>query len=146
MIVSVEENTVLLIQVSYLDLPIFTNPDDNRDNTGADVLKEDLRQKCVLKLYNQQTWWKYVTHYDDFCLTGGKMQSCSEKILNSMKISVDAVNKCVEDSFDTRKSDNCKSNRLFDEEEKAMDKDGVFLFPSIIINGFAYRVNLMKIL
>jgi len=119
------------------------DPDDNRDNTGADVLQEDLRQRCIYKLYNQQTWWKYVTQYDDYCLTGGRMQDCGANILNSMKVSVDAVNKCVQDSFDTRDIKTCRSNRFLDEEEKAMDKDGVFLFPSVIINGFAYRGNLV---
>jgi len=74
------------------------------------------------------------------------MQDCGANILNSMKVSVDAVNKCVQDSFDTRDIKTCRSNRFLDEEEKAMDKDGVFLFPSVIINGFAYRVTCLRIL
>jgi len=119
------------------------DPDEHRDNTGKDVLLEDLRQKCIIKLYNVDTWWKYVTHYDDFCLTGGRMQSCSENALSSMKINPDTIDKCVKDSFDTKNADTCNSNKFFDEEEKAMEKDGVFIFPSVIINGFAYRGNLI---
>jgi len=125
-----------------------TDPDGELDNTGADVVQEDLRQLCLYKEYGISYWWKYVLDFEVGCLYGQSLLECSAKLLQSMKVSQSVIDRCVVNSYRSSNGqeagpNNCDSNILLDQEQDAMTKDGVFMFPSVIINGFMYRGNLV---
>lgn len=134
--------TVLLIQVIYLYFSELIKQDDIRDNTGADVLLENLLQKCIIKEYSMHAWWEYVSKYDSFCIAQGDMRICGRNSLLDLGLDYQTIQKCVNQTFDSSDPTNCKLNKVLDEEETAMQKDGVSFYPSVSINGFTYRVHL----
>jgi len=121
------------------------DPDGERDNTGADVLMEDLRQICLFSEYANTTYMDYMTHYDTFCLKQGKMEACGNSILKLVGADPDVIQRCINSYFDTRDPKNCRSNTYFDREAEAMLKDGVFYTPYININGMPYRGSLFPV-
>jgi len=119
------------------------DPDGDLPNTGKDVLMEDLRQLCLIRTYQKEIWWQYATHYEESCIFGNDMKDCSQKIMEQIYVDPADVERCVQYSFDNSDLSKCTSNMLFDQERVAMTSDGVFIVPSVVINGFQYRGNLI---
>jgi len=121
------------------------DPDQERDNTGADVLLEDLRQVCLFNEYSDEIYLAYMLNYDTFCLKHGKMKDCGNKMVQSVGADVDRINRCVNGYFDTKDPQSCNSNYYFDREAEAMARDGVFYTPYININGMPFRGGLFPV-
>ena len=68
------------------------------------------------------------------------MHDCAMHGLTDLHMDKDDIQSCIDASFDNKDPALCTKNKYFEREEKAMETDGVFLFPSVIINGFTYRV------
>jgi len=137
--VSVEEDIVPLIQVFLLFKKIYSQDGDNPNN-GANVLIEDLRQMCILHEISPEAWWGYMQNYDDFCLTDGDMDRCSQQIMLTIGVTADEVNACVQRSFDVYDLKKCTRNKFLEAEEQAMIGDNVYIFPDVVINNFTFRV------
>jgi len=120
-----------------------TDPDLDLPNNGRDVLYEDLRQMCIISEYGIDAWWSYIQAYEEACLQGHDMKACSEDVLNGLRMGSTDIDFCVKRSFDNPDPNKCTYNRFLDAEALAMEKDGVLIFPSVFINGFAYRGNLI---
>jgi len=121
------------------------DPDEIRENTGADVLLEDLRQVCLFNEYSSDTYISYMLNYDTFCLRQGKMKDCGSMMVKWVGADVERIDRCINGYFDTKNPNNCNSNYYFDQEAIAMAKDGVFYTPYININGMAYRGGLFPV-
>jgi len=139
--VSVEPSTVLLIQVrreSYVEIDAI---DDVNQNTGRDVLTEDLRHMCLYHELGPEYWWRYITQFDTFCLTNGNLQECAEHTLLSIGVDVTVINNCITNSYDHPNPDVCTKNKYFEKEFQTAQEELPYLYPSVMINKFMYRVN-----
>jgi len=65
------------------------------ENKGQLLIKEQLRQYFVFKLYPDQ-WWTYVLLYDETCIDLADVESCSAKIMKKLGIKQAEVLKAVE--------------------------------------------------
>lgn len=119
------------------------DPDGDNPNNGANVLIEDLRQMCILHEISPEAWWGYMQNYDDFCLTDGDMDRCSQQIMLTIGVTADEVNACVQRSFDVYDLKKCTRNKFLEAEEQAMIGDNVYIFPDVVINNFTFRGNLI---
>lgn len=119
------------------------DPDGLKDNTGADVLLEDLRQVCILNSVSEEAWWTYMTHFDTFCLEDGELEKCSDIAMAGAGISKAMVNDCVKNLFDSRNPEKCKTNKYLDEQEALMREEAVYIFPDVTIQNFAFRGNMV---
>mmetsp|Transcript_4730 Transcript_4730/g.3926 ORF Transcript_4730/g.3926 Transcript_4730/m.3926 type:complete len:191 (-) Transcript_4730:29-601(-) len=90
------------------------------------------------------TWWDYVTKYDEFCIQSGDLEDCSRNEMADLKLDFVKIQMCVEDSFGDNE-DTCTSNPVLDSDTLQMGQDQIFLFPSVNINGFTFRGNLVPI-
>jgi len=121
-----------------------TDPDGELENTGADVVQEDLRQLCLYNEYGIKSWWQYVLSFEVDCIFGQDLKQCSDNLMKSLRVDQSVIDRCVARSYVGGSGPkDCKSNSLLDREQETMIKDGVFMFPSVIINGFMYRGNLV---
>ena len=115
------------------------DPDGTGLLTGRDVLKEDLRQICIWKNYNN-TWWQYVLDYAHNSLCINNLSSiCINQITEKNKIDSKVIDDCYETSFATE-NHYLSDNILFKEQRDQMEKSGVRLFPIAVINQMIYRV------
>ena len=136
----VEEFTVLLIQVQSRNFILFKKEDAEKKNTGKSVILEDLRQMCVLKKYSKDTWEKYMSNYDSFCITDMDMDACGNTMLALISIDPEVIDQCVKKSFDIPDYNKCTKNTYLDQEQQLAAEEGVYMFPSLSINGAFYRV------
>ena len=70
--------------------------------TGADVMRENLRQMCLYRVVQSTTnisllWWSYVNTYEITCKTPEKWvdPACGEGIMTRLGINVEAVKACM---------------------------------------------------
>jgi len=56
---------------------------------------------CVLELYGKQKWWGYMKNFHTLCVHDPKSweNKCHETVLANQDMKVDAVLKCIDDSF-----------------------------------------------
>ncbi len=95
---------------------------------GRNEVVEDVRQLCIKKYYDSDTWWKYVMYVDDNC-------------------SINNINTCWKDAakyagINTTKIENCVSNeaeQLLEAELQLNHKYNVRGSPTVFINGVLYR-------
>jgi hypothetical protein len=104
------------------------------------VLLEDLREVCILTKVSEEAWWTYMTHFDTFCLEDGELEKCSDVAMAGAGISKSMITECVNSFFDSKNPYKCKTNSYFDEQEKMMRDEAVYIFPDVTIDNFAFRV------
>ena len=115
------------------------DPDGSGPLTGRDVLKEDLKQICIWKNYNNK-WWQYVLDYAQSPLCVTNLSSiCINQIIQKNDIDSEVIDNCYNSSFET---DNyyLSDNTLYKEQTNQMEISGVRLFPTAVINQMIYRV------
>ena len=121
------------------------DPDSNGSLTGADVVLEELRQICINSQYQvnekyKNLWWDYVEQYGKKC--GVLDEKCSKKILKELGFDYGKIEECIKNSVKDGGDLELAENWLLDTERSAMRERGVFFFPSMIVNGVAYRGDL----
>lgn len=121
------------------------DPDSNGSLTGADVVLEELRQICINSQYQvdekyKNLWWDYVEQYGKKC--SSLDEKCSKKILKDLGYDYDKIQECILKSVKDDGDIELAENSLLDNERAAMRERGVFFFPSMIVNGVAYRGDL----
>lgn len=122
------------------------DPDYQGVKNGADIMKEALRQLCVHGKINQADnnpkfktlWWDYVEKYHKCKLLD---EECSRNIVKKIGMDPKDLDKCFSQSV-SGKDLEMDENVLLEYERKVMKDRGVFFFPSIIVNGVAYRGDL----
>jgi hypothetical protein len=121
------------IQVHFIANVGGTTPDSVQSLHGAVEAQEDLRQVCIMKYYDQKTYWKYMMLID---------ANCSSKYSDAT-----AYDTCWKDSaktagIDTSKIDTCSKGsdgiNLLKADEALTTHYGVSGSPTLIINGVVY--------
>ena len=118
---------------------------------GADVIRESLRQKCIYnyayenkgKKNKRYLFWDYIQTFQQNCINIGKIDtSCSESVLNDLKIPIKDIQKCYEESFIGEKNEKnyeiYSGNSIFDTEYELRKKNFISKSPSITINERVY--------
>ncbi len=113
--------------------------------SGADVVRENLRQICIWREVNgtghPETWWKYINCFQNTCV--GKTdfsETCSKVCMDQFKINSDLISRCITSSGDYQ--DKGGVNNLIANELAARKEKGVYLLPTVLINNAAYKGSL----
>jgi len=136
------------------------DPDGDLDEglSGADVVVESLRRKCIWNLYAEavdvrslddgsgdtvevkggvgEKWWAYVTSFDKACYSGAwggarfADESCVAGVMRSAGIDQGKVEQCMEDSGGTLAGEN---SLLKTEMELGYDYN-IYTIPSVLVN------------
>ncbi len=72
----------------------------------TNIINENIRQKCVFKEYNFNTYERYMDQFYKQCLnkTNGVMfnVTCSSRVLSSLNIDSEKISGCLQNSFEGR--------------------------------------------
>jgi hypothetical protein len=116
--------------------------------SGKQILLEDLRQKCVYLTNNADglnpssdisDYWDYMSKFYDDCIMVSRFnQDCSYETVLDLGMSINQIEKCISDSFNSENSDANvirNQNNLIEDDIELTEKYRVKMFPSIMING-----------
>lgn len=102
---------------------------------GITEAQEDLRQLCIMKYYNQTTYWKYLMDINTNCY--GKINTRDPAALDTCWKNV-----ATKTGIDIAKIQTCSNStdglNLLKADEQLVDKYGVSGSPTLIINGMRY--------
>ncbi len=134
----------------------------NEKLSGADVVKENLRQMCVWKVLTDEVianggknneplikWWCYVNKFANDCYgedavmdSSESFAQCAEKTLSAVGISKEKVDACIASSGGVATTcsggSNCRNSML---EKEILDRSnyGIITLPTIVVNGVVLR-------
>lgn len=100
---------------------------------GIEEAKEDLRQICVMKNYDQETFWNYLNEINENCFSiyrdSEQMDACWKEAAEKFNIDVDEIETCAygSEGLDLLKADG-----------ELADQYRVTGSPTLIINGARY--------
>ena len=128
-----------------------SRPGKSGVKNGVNVIQESLRQKCIYnyaydnmgKKDNRHLYWDYIQNFYLNCFNFGKIDStCSENIQITLKIPIDDIKKCYDESFLGEKNEKDYElylrNIIFDNEYELRKKNFISKSPSITINERVY--------
>ena len=95
---------------------------------GIQELNQDIRELCVWKYYDHDTWWDFVMKVNEKC-NSRNADECWEPIAEEIGIDVDKIKDCQEN----------EAVDLLEEELKLNQKYGVRGSPTVFINDVEYR-------
>jgi len=95
---------------------------------GIQELNQDIRELCVWKYYDHDTWWDFVIRVNKEC-NSRNADECWEPIAKEVGIDVDKIKDCQKD----------EAVSLLEEEVKLNQKYGVRGSPTVFINDVEYR-------
>jgi protein-disulfide isomerase len=102
---------------------------------GTTEAQEDLRQVCIMKYYDQKTYWNYLMSIDNDCY--GKITTSDATALETCWKSA-----ATKAGIDTAKIGTCSSGseglNLLKADEQLSTQYGVTGSPTLIINGVTY--------
>eukprot|EP00567_Pseudictyota_dubia_P013407 CAMPEP_0197444702 /NCGR_PEP_ID=MMETSP1175-20131217/10126_1 /TAXON_ID=1003142 /ORGANISM="Triceratium dubium, Strain CCMP147" /LENGTH=290 /DNA_ID=CAMNT_0042975539 /DNA_START=190 /DNA_END=1059 /DNA_ORIENTATION=- len=123
------------------------DPDNNLDEgiSGADVVKESVRQMCIWEHYGQENgigaqWWDYVNQFAHRCERNPgyfNNDACIKDAMAHSGVNFDKIEACMVDSGGLE--DDKDTNRIL---QKLVDKKkdlGVAVLPSAFVNGSPLR-------
>jgi hypothetical protein len=112
--------------------------------SGADVVIENLRRKCIWNIASKEDpgvglkWWKYVKESGVECGQDEnvfKERTCAEKIMRKHGIDIHAVEKCMQPYG----MDVDKKNPLLEEELKEQTALQLLRLPALYVDGVHAR-------
>jgi len=92
---------------------------------------------CVLELFGREKWWGYMQEFHKRCINDPKsweLKACHNDCLFSLDMQIDAVDKCINDSFNGTDHKVVNNFKLAAENKESKNK-GVYSYPELIING-----------
>jgi hypothetical protein len=122
------------ITVHFIASVSGTTPDSVSSLHGPVEAQEDLRQVCIMKYYNQTTFWKYVMPINNNC--------------SNLRSNTTAYDACWKDAatkagIDVSKIDACSTGsegvNLLKADESLTTQYGISGSPTLLINGVAYN-------
>ncbi|TYI35872.1 hypothetical protein ES332_A03G105800v1 [Gossypium tomentosum] len=127
----------------------YCAPDPEQDFSkgydGKDVVLQNLRQACFLKVANESRkpwlWWDYVTDFALRCPMKEKKytKDCADKVIQSLGVDLTKIDKCIGDT----EAD--EENPVLKAEQDAQGSRGdVTILPTLVINNRQYRGKLDK--
>lgn len=115
---------------------------------GLSVLNEGVRQICIWNLSQKGSipadfWWTYVFHYRN-CLRqkvrakSPSRKHCFDLIQEDLAIpqsTVDAIDRCIRDSFTDPSNKFDSQNRLLDSNANTYEYADIYLVPAVFVNN-----------
>ncbi|MFH1229527.1 MAG: hypothetical protein V1678_03835 [Candidatus Aenigmatarchaeota archaeon] len=121
------------IQVRFIATVSGTTPDSVQSLHGAPEAQEDLRQVCIMKYYDQKTFWNYVTTIN---------ANCSSSYRDSAVYDPCWKNAATKAGIDSSKIDTCSKGAegvaLLKADADLSSSKGVSGSPTLIINGVTF--------
>jgi glutaredoxin len=122
------------IKIRFIASVQGTTVDSVNSLHGPTEAQEDMRQLCVMKNYDQQTYWNYLMGIDNNC--SGKidtrdqsaLSTCWKSVATNVSVDVAKIESCV----------NTEGVNLIKADEQLAEQYGVTGSPTLIINGQAY--------
>lgn len=130
----------------------MTDPDFDTSTgiSGADVVRESLRQKCIWNIYGGESapeadqgvgekWWSYVNAFFSSCSVSNEQFSDESCILSAMKVAgVDSskVKMCMEGAGGT---ENDVENTILKQELSEKNHKAIVIVPTVFVNNVAER-------
>ena len=109
---------------------------------GIKILMEDLRQKCLyqLKNDNMNNYYNYLIMFYYKCMDDVKNfnENCSEKVMKNFGITSDILTECVANSFGVNNLNGPyidNENSIFENEYKEIIRYKLTSFPAVTINN-----------
>jgi len=122
------------IQVHFIASVSGTTPDTVQSLHGAVEAQEDLRQLCIMKYYDQKTYWNYMMAID---------ATCSGQRSDTTVYDACWKSAAKNASIDTSKIDTCSKGSdgmgLISADASLSSANGVSGSPTLIINGVTYN-------
>jgi glutaredoxin len=122
------------IQVHFIATVSGTTPDTVQSLHGPVEAQEDLRQVCIMKNYDQKTYWNYVMTID---------ATCSGQRSDSAAYDTCWKSAAKNASIDATKIDTCSKGSdgmtLIKADADLSAANGVSGSPTLIINGVTYN-------
>jgi len=124
------------IKVHFITSITGTTVDSVQSLHGATEAQEDLRQVCIMKNYDQKTYWTYLMEIDN---------NCYGVISTTNATALDACWKAAatKAGIDASKIDTCSKGSegldLLKADEQLTTTNGVTGSPTLIINGVTYN-------
>ncbi|KAG5176720.1 hypothetical protein JKP88DRAFT_270825 [Tribonema minus] len=126
------------------------DPDFDRDSglSGADIIQETLRQKCIWLHYGGdkaskgeqgigERWWTYVQTFSKKCGMGKFVDSsCISRAMSEAKINEKTINKCMDESGGLQGD---IDNTLLSEELKEKANKSIVVIPTVYVNNVVER-------
>lgn len=112
----------------------------NLNTTGASILQEDLRQKCIYEATtgsSQHLWWEYIAEFHRECYNE-VTEECSKNAQEKLGINWDKTEKCVDKGFFGKNDRHKQKNEMFEAEKEYYQKFGPSFFPGMVINNRTY--------
>lgn len=121
------------IQVHFIATVSGTTPDTVQSLHGTPEAMEDLRQACIMKYYNQKTFWNYLMTIN---------ANCSSKYRNSAAYDTCWKDAATNAGIDVSKIDTCSKDEgveLIKADADLSSENSVSGSPTLIINGIKYN-------
>lgn len=118
--------------------------DQNTGASGADVVKENLRRKCIWQLVAKEDpgvglkWWKYVNTFGEQCSQDEKHfvdDTCARKVMEKVQIDYHQVAKCMQPLGRMRDVD----NDMLTEELQEQAGLQLLRLPALYVDGVHAR-------
>lgn len=125
-----------------------TDPDNDLDRgiSGADVVKESLRRKCIWQKYGAddgvgEPWWDYVNEFMFRCNTEEYFSSkqCAKDAMGHAGVDAKLIDQCMSDSGGLEDD---VDNVFMEEQLAAKDQSGVVILPAMYVNRVSIRGSL----
>jgi glutaredoxin len=122
------------IKVHFIANVGGTTPDSIQSLHGAVEAQEDLRQVCIMKYYDQKTYWNYVMTIDSNCSSirsdTTAFETCWKNAATKASINVSKISTC---------SNSSEGVGLVKADDDLSSANGVTGSPTLIINGVLYN-------
>lgn len=123
------------IKIRFITSISGTTIDSIQSLHGTTEAQEDLRQACIMKYYNQKTYWTYLMEIDNNCY--GKISTTDASALETCWKSA-----ATKAGIDTAKISTCSNStegfNLLKADEQLANQYSVSGSPTLIINGQVY--------
>ncbi|KAB2089963.1 hypothetical protein ES319_A03G095300v1 [Gossypium barbadense] len=130
----------------------YCAPDPEQDFSkgydGKDVVLQNLRQACFLKVANESRkpwlWWDYVTDFALRCPMKEKKytKDCADKVIQSLGVDLTKIDKCIGDTEADEENPVLKAEQ--DAQIGKGSRGDVTILPTLVINNRQYRGKLDK--
>jgi len=121
------------IQIHFIANVGGTTPDTIQSLHGAVEAQEDLRQACIMKYYDQKTYWKYLMTINANCSSkyrDASYDACWKDAATKAGIDVSKIDTC---------SKAAEGVTLLKADDDLSSSKGVSGSPTLIINGVTYN-------
>ena len=117
---------------------------------GSIIVMESIKQKCIYYIANNQNkidyFWKFMAKFHENCISkeNNFNEICSNDAIKSAGLSLDLVNQCVHNSFESTSYEKdsqyqkIAKNKILDKEYEIRKEYSISRVPSITINGRLY--------